>query len=125
MNFNYILNNPNYKCKILHLNNYKFHENIWAATLIITSSVVLLCKIKSLRQNAPTSIETFLKNLGSKPFQQFECGGHAFEEKQPIRKRNNIIYNNVNENMFINMINVEVEVFNPKKSILQPKSPDF
>jgi hypothetical protein len=114
-NFNYILTNPIYKRKILHFNNYKFHENIWAATLIKNSSVVLLCKIKSLRQDAPTSIETFLKNLGLKPFQEFECGGHAFEEKQPRRRRNNIIYDNINKIMFINVLNIRVEALNPKK----------
>jgi len=119
---NYILTNPIYKSKILHFNNYQLDENIWDATLIRTSSVALLWKIKSLREDAPTSIETFLKNLGLKPFQELECGEHPFEEKEPIFRRNFIIYNNTNKIVFINVLNTEGEALNPKKNILQPKS---
>ena len=119
---NYILTNPIYKSKILHLNNYQLNENIWDATLIRTSSVALLWKIKSLREDAPTSIETFLKNLGLKPFQELECGEHPFEEKEPIFRRNFIIYNNTDKIVFTNFLNTEGEALNPKKIILQPKS---
>ena len=119
---NYILTNPNYKSKILHFNKYQLNENIWDATLIRTSSVALLWKIKSLREDAPTSIETFLKNLGLKPFQELECGEHPFEEKEPIFRRNFIIYNNTNKIVFANVLNTEGEALNPKKNILQPKS---
>ncbi len=119
---NYILTNPSYKSKILHFNNYQLDENIWDATLIRTSSVALLWEIKSLREDASTSIETFLKNLGLKPFQELECGAHPFEAKEPIFRRNFIIYNNTNKIVFANVLNTEGEPINTKKNILQPKS---
>ena len=119
---NYILTNPNYKSKILHFNNYQLDENIWDATLIRTISVALLWKIKKIRGDAPTSIETFLKNLGLKPFQELECGEQPFEEKEPIFRRNFIIYNNTNKIVFANVLNTEGEALNSNKNILQPKS---
>jgi hypothetical protein len=119
---NYILTNPSHKNKILHYNRFQLHENIWDATLIRTSSVALLWKIKSIRED-PISIESFLENLGLKPFQEFECREQSFEEQEAIFfRRHFIIYNNTNNTVFYNHLNTKGEILNNEKISLPPKS---
>ncbi len=120
---NYVLTNPSYKNKILHYYGYQLDENVWDATLIRTSSVALLWKIKSMRAEGPISIEPFLKDFGLKPFQKLECGEQSFEAKEEIDfRRHYIIYNNTNNTVFYNHLDANGEILNSEEISLSPNS---
>ena len=121
--FNHVTTNPSHKNKILDYYQYELNENIWDATLIRTSSVALLWKIKSIREKDPITIESFMKNLGLKPLQEFECGNQSFQETEIITfRRHLIIYNNTDDTVLYNHINKNGEILNKELISLEPKS---
>jgi len=120
---NYHLTDPFLKNKILNYNNINLDENTWDASLIRTSSVALLWTIKSLRGTENTSIDFFLEKFGMRPFQELECDGYPFEKKENINFRlNYIFYNNTDETVFYNYMNLEGKILNRNKISLPPKS---
>ncbi len=114
----HILTDPIYKSKLLHYNAYQLDENTWDATIIRTSSVALLWKLKQIKRTAPPTIEEFLDQLGLRSFQKMDCDGYPFEVTEEINLYSNFIfYNNRSDTVYFNFRNSEGEIFNEKLSL--------
>ena len=76
----YILNDSLYKNKLTHYNYYQLSENVWDASLIRTTSVALLWKIKNIRNTEnPPHIEEFLKALKLTSLKEISCNAKPYK----------------------------------------------
>ena len=122
-NIEFCLTDPIFKSKVLHYNEYDLDENTWDASLIRTSAVALLWKIKTLRNDVDTSLDDLLKSIGLKPFQELDCGAFPVETIEKIGIRLNcILYNNSDSEVFYNVLDTKGKVLNNRKLSVAPKS---
>jgi hypothetical protein len=94
-----------YRNKVEHYNNLFLDENVWDATLIKTSSVILLWKLKSAKDDSLT-LEEFLKSLKLKPFIENSCNDSNFKEFEVLFRRNFIIYNSQSEEVILIKVSI-------------------
>jgi hypothetical protein len=122
-NINYCLTDPIFKSKVVHYNEYYLDENTWDASLIRTSAVALLWKIKNIRGDVSSSLDDLLRSFRLKPFQVLGCEALPVE---PIDKTNfrvnYILYNNTDVEVYFNFLNMEGEIQNRRTLSLPPKS---
>jgi hypothetical protein len=110
-NIAYTLTNQLFKNKVRYYNIYNLNENTWDASLIRTSAVALLWKLKTIRGELNTSPADFLKNIGLNPFEEINCGEFLSEKKKHLSSRVSFIfYNNSDKEVHFNIINAEGEV---------------
>ena len=122
-NIEFCLTDPILKSKVLHYNEYDLGENTWDASLIRTSAVALLWKVKTLRNTAETSLDELLKSSGLKPFQELNCDAFPIKPMEKTGFRLNcIIYNNADTEVCYNVLDTEGKVINSSKLSLAPKS---
>jgi hypothetical protein len=122
-NIKYFLTDSIFKNKVIHYNEYDLIENTWDASLIRTSVVALLWKIKTMRGHAVGTIDEFLKNVGLRPFQELSCGAFPVETVQGTNFRlNYILYNSSDKEVFFNVLDTEGKILNPREFSLAPKS---
>ncbi len=75
--------------------NLQLNENVWDATLIRTSSIALLWKIKNIRKESNTpEIRTFLNDLNLEPFREISCDSLKAKSNEIFFRRNFVLYNN-------------------------------
>ena len=121
-NIEFSLTDPIFKSKVLHYNEFDLNENTWDASLIRTSAVALLWKIKTLRNDVDSSLDDFLKSLGLKPLQELDCGALPVETmERPEFRLNFIFYNNSDTEVFFNILNTEGKVENRRELSIAPK----
>jgi hypothetical protein len=117
------LTDPIYKGRVLHYNDYQLGENVWDATLIRTSSIALLWKIREMRGTAPPTIEGLLRAMDLKPFQALSCDAYPFEPAEEIHLHANfIMYNNRSDTVYFNVANTEGRILNSDEWSLAPHS---
>ena len=113
----HILNDPIYKSKLLHYNHYQLNENVWDVNIIRTSSVALLWEIKKLRLTTDIPIKGFLESLNLKPLEKLACNSAPYTIKEEIGiGKNAIIYNNTNNTVFYNIINLDGKIMDNGKA---------
>ena len=110
--FDYYISDELYKNKVLHYNTLQLSENVWDATLIRTSSTVLLWKLKNIRaKNNTLDLNEFLASKGLQPFEALNCADRPFERRERISfGRNFIIYNNTDSKVDFNIIKTTGEI---------------
>jgi hypothetical protein len=119
----HFLTDPIYKGKLLHYNDYQLDENIWYASLIRTSSVALLWKIRKMKGSAPPKIEDFLEELGLRPFLTKNCDAYPYEVNEMINLRMNFIfYNNRSDTLYFNLTDNKGHIHNSDPMSLPPFS---
>ncbi len=118
----YYLTDEIYQNKVLHYNTLQLAENVWDATLIRTSSAVILWKIKNLRtKNNSLDLASFLSDRSLEPFEELNCSQNKYETRESISfGRNFIIYNNTDKKIKFNIIKQTGEIVS--KGSIAPKS---
>jgi len=118
----YYLKDEIYKNKVLHYNTLQLSENVWDATLIRTSSAILLWKLRNMRAKDHTvNLQTFLASKDLQPFEEFNCNDRPYETREPINfGRNFIVYNNTDTQIDINIITTAGEIVST--GTIPPKS---
>ncbi len=120
----YYLTDEIYKNKVLHYNTLQLSENVWDATLIRSSSVVLLWQLKKIRtKNNALDLKSFLISKGLEPFEELDCSERPFKNRESISfGRNFILYNNSDKEVLFNVIETSGELISTgrlkSKSIL-------
>ena len=102
---NYVLNNPFYRNKVRHYYNLQLDENVWDASLIRTSSVALLWKIKMIRKkDHEPNVKEFFKDLQLILLLEYDCMDTPYKLKEVGFRRNLIIYNHTKDSTLINIL---------------------
>jgi hypothetical protein len=118
----YTLNDPFFKNKVISFIEFQLSENVWDCSLIRTSSIALLYKIKTLKEEN-VQLNTYLEDLGLKPFNQLSCNEKEFSRKERVLFRNNsILYNNLDTIANYNIIDENGKRLNQNSLSLEPKS---
>ena len=118
----YTLNDPFFKNKVRSFIGFQLTENVWDCSLIRTSSIALLYNIKTLKKEN-VQLNTYLEDLGLKPFNQLSCDEKVFSRKERVRFRNNfILCNNLDTIANYNIIDKNGKRLNQNILSLEPKS---
>ena len=124
MAINYALNNPIHRNKVVHYYNLQLDENVWDASLIRTSSVALLWKIKSIRnKDKELEPEAFFDELELIPLLEHACADKPYKVKEVGFRRNFIIYNHSRDSTSFNVVDSLGQAINsgmvpPKRFLL-------
>ena len=89
-----------YRNKVNHYTKLLLNENVWDATLIRTSSIALLWRIKSIKgEDNSMNIKQFFDEHDLKPLLEYTCGDKPYRRYDINFRRNFIIYNNTNDSI--------------------------
>ncbi len=117
------LNDPIYKGRLLHYNDYQLGENVWDASLIRSSSIALLWKIKEIRGNTPPTIEEFLIGFDLEPFETLSCDIYPYEVADKVYLHTSfIMYNNKEDTIYFNLTDTQGRIRNSETWSLAPHS---
>jgi len=98
---NYILNNPNFRNKAIHYLNFQLNENVFFASAIRSSSLILLWNLRQ-ENNSDDGFSNFLLK-GLLPFTKINCDSLTQMKPEFIGFRNVfIIYNPSAQDVILN-----------------------
>jgi len=116
------LTGPVFFNKMKRFNRLQLSENIWDATLIRTTSIVILWKIKNMgNENSTGELKEFLNSHGLKPWLKLDCDQRIFTPSSSLNFRTNyVIYNNLQKEVDLNSFDLNGVQLPDNK--LQPKA---